>query len=349
MDFSSKIPFRGPLHAMSVADVFQALESQPAGLSPTQIQERLALYGSNVLREPPPEPLWRRFLRQSTHLMALVLWVAGGLACLSGRPVLGVVIWVVVLVNATFSFWQEYRAERALAALKRLLPAHARVLRDGQETQAPGMDLVPGDVLVLAEGDNIPADARVVEEYGLRLNQATLTGEAMPARKTSDASLRESLSELERPNLVFAGTSVVSGTGRAVIYATGMTTQFGRIANLTQTQAEPPSPLQHTFVQFPAQKYIARVTRLISLFALGLAAIVFGAGVFDMGLPLVQAFLFAIGLLVAAIPVGLPPTITLALAMAVQRLAQRGVLVKSWRWWRPSAPRPSSAPTKAEP
>lgn len=312
MDFS-------PLHALSVAEIFRALESQPAGLSPIQVQERLALYGSNVLREPPPEPLWRRFLRQSTHLMALVLWVAGGLACLSGRPVLGVVIWVVVLVNAAFSFWQEYRAERALAALKRLLPAYARVLRDGQETQAPGMDLVPGDVLVLAEGDNIPADARVVEEYGLRLNQATLTGEAMPAHKTSDASLRESLSELERPNLVFAGTSVVSGTGRAVIYATGMTTQFGRIANLTQTQAEPPSPLQQN---------ITRVTRLISLSALGLAAIVFGAGVFDLGLPLVQAFLFAIGLLVAAIPVGLHPTITLALAMAVQRLAQRGVLVK---------------------
>ena len=118
-----------------------------------------------------------------------------------------------------------------MTALKHLLPAHARVIRAGKEEEIPASEVVVGDLLVLAEGDDIPADARVVEEYGLRTNNATLTGDAVPARRTADASLRLGLSEVERPNLVFAGTSVVSGTGRAVVYETGMTTQFGRIAN----------------------------------------------------------------------------------------------------------------------
>jgi magnesium-transporting ATPase (P-type) len=238
-----------PLHALGVADVFHQLETTPEGLTVDETRARLSLYGHNVLHEPPPAPLWRKFVSHTTHLMALVLWAAGALALGGGRPLLGWVIWMVVLVNAAFSFWQEYRAERAVAALKRVLPAYARVIRSGQDTKIPASDLAPGDVLVLAEGDNIPADARVVEEYGLRVNQATLTGEAVPARKTADASLREGLSELERPNLVFAGTSIVSGTGRAVVAATGMLTQFGRIANLTQTVVEAPSPLQQSLAR----------------------------------------------------------------------------------------------------
>ena len=125
------------------------------------------------------------------------------------------------LVNAGFSFWQEYRAEQAMEALSVLLPGYARVIRDGEEAQIQASEVVPGDMLVLAEGDNIPADARVVEEYGLRTNNTTLTGEAIPARKIGRASLRPGLTELERPNLVFAGTSVVSGTARAVVFCHG--------------------------------------------------------------------------------------------------------------------------------
>src|SRR3990172_3575349 len=222
-------------------------------------------------------------------------------------------------LHAGFSFWQEYRAERAVAALKQVLPAYARVMRGGEEVRIPAGDVVPGALLVLAEGDNIPADARVVEEYGLRVNQATLTGEAMPARKTAEASWREGLSDLERPNLVFAGTSVVSGTGRAVIHATGMLSQFGRIANLTEAVPDAPSPLQHS---------MARMTRVISFVGLGLGAVIFFDAVFDVGLSGLEAFILAIGMIVAVIPEGLRPTVTLSLAMAVQRLARRGVLVK---------------------
>ncbi|MBI5293717.1 MAG: cation-transporting P-type ATPase [Chloroflexi bacterium] len=308
-----------PIHALSIPDVYLALESSPDGLTPEEAQARLSLYGTNVVREPPLQPLWRRFAGHVTHLMALLLWAAVALSVAGGRVALGSVIFIVVLVNAAFSFWQEYRAERAVAALKKILPAYARVARAGQEMKTLAGEIVPGDVLVLAEGDNIPADARVVEEYGLRTNNAILTGEAMPVRKTADASLRDGLTELERSNLVFAGTSVVSGTGRAVVFATGMVTQFGRIANLTQTVPEEPSSLQ---------RGIAQVTRLISLVAIGIGVIVLLDGLLDATIPDIEAFILAIGIIVAAVPEGLLPTVTLSLARAVQRLAGRGVLVK---------------------
>ena len=247
-------------------------------------------------------------------------------------------IWLIVLVNAGFSFWREYRAEQAVTALKQLLPSYARVVRGGSEVQILSSEVTPGDVLVLAEGDNIPADARVVEEYGLRVNNASLTGEAVPARKTAEASLREGLTEGERPNLIFAGTSIVSGTGRAVVYATGMATQFGRIANLTQAVEEPPSPLQ---------RQLRRMTRLITWVAVGIGAIVFFVAALNVGMPRIEAFILAVGIIVAAVPEGLSPTVALSLAMAVQRLARRGVLKRNSPPSKRSAPPPSSAPIKA--
>ena len=308
-----------PLHALRVSEVFPALETSPQGLIAQQVTERLGLYGPNTLREPPPQPVWRRLMGYMTHLMALVLWGAGALAIVSGRPAMGVVIWFVVLVNGLFSFWREYRAAQAIGALKRLLPAYARVIRGGEEMQVLASEVVPGDVLVLAEGDNVPADGRIVEEYGLRANDSTLTGEAVPARKTSEASVRDGLTELERPNLVFAGTSIFSGTGRAVVIATGMLTQFGRIANLTQEVHEQPSLLQRNLLH---------MTRIISLIALVAAAFVFIVSIFDVGTGWVDSLIFATGVLVAAVPEGLIPTVTISLAMAVQRLAARHVLVK---------------------
>jgi magnesium-transporting ATPase (P-type) len=230
-----------------------------------------------------------------------------------------------VLINAGFSFWREYRAEQAMIALRRLLPTYARLIREGVEVKVPAGEVVPGDVLVLAEGDNIPADGRVVEEFGLRTNNATLTGEAIPARKSADASLREGISELERPNLVFAGTSVVSGTAKAVVYASGELTQFGRIARLTQAIEEAPSPIQ---------RELSRLSRIISWVAIGLGGMVFLTATFDDSLKRIleeegiRTIGLAVGIVAAAVPEGLPATITLSLAMAAQRLAQRGVLVK---------------------
>jgi len=308
-----------PIYTLPVSDVFDSLETSSNGLTAGEVEARRELYGSNQLTEPPREPAWRKFLTFTAHPMALLLWVAGGIALWLREPTLGIVIWIVVLVNAAFSYWREYRAEQATAALQHLLPSYARVIRDGGEVKVAASELVAGDLLVLAEGDNIPADARVVEEYGLRANNAVLTGEAVPVRKTADASLRDGISEVERPNLVFAGTSVVSGTGKAIVFATGMLTQFGRIARLTQAVREEPSRLQHE---------MSRLTRIISLIALGLGVIVFTVGIVDVNLGTNEAFLLALGIIVAAIPEGLPATVTLSLADSVQRLAQKGVLVK---------------------
>ena len=308
-----------PIYTLRVSDVFRALETSPEGLASNEAQARSSLYGPNVLREPKTAPQWRRFAGHVLHPMALLLLSAGVLALLGGRPELGIVIWLIVLVNAGFSFWREYRAEQAVTALKQLLPSYSRVVRGGSEVQIPSSEVTPGDVLVLAEGDSIPADARVVEEYGLRVNNASLTGEAVPARKTAEASLREGLTEVERPNLIFASTSIVSGTGRAVVYATGMATQFGRIANLTQAVEEPPSRLQ---------RQLRRMTRLITLVAIGIGAVVFLVAALNVGMPRIEAFVLAVGIIVAVVPEGLSPTVALSLAMAVQRLARRGVLVK---------------------
>ncbi|HEX7599442.1 MAG TPA: HAD-IC family P-type ATPase, partial [Polyangia bacterium] len=308
-----------PLYALRKSEVYEALETAPGGLTTQQAEERRALYGRNLLSEPPAPPAWRKWLRYAVHPMALLLWAAGTLAVAIGRGELGFTIWIVVLINASFSFWREYRAGQAVAALKDLLPAYARVLRAGLELRLSAADLVPGDVLLLAQGDSVPADARLVEAFGLRTNNSTLTGESLPSLKTADASLRESLSEIERPNLVFAGTSVISGTGRAVVFATGMATQFGRIASLTQALKEGPSLIQAQMV---------RITRLLSLVALVTGAIVFVVGINDVGISPSEAFILAIGIVVAVIPEGLVPTVTLTLAMAVQRLARQGVLVK---------------------
>ncbi len=308
-----------PIYGLRVFEVFQAFETSINGLTATQAEERLSLYGKNILSEVKPTPKFPRFIKYTTHPMALLLWISGFLAFLVFQPLLGVVIWALVIVNAGFSFWQDYRTEKAMASLRDLLPETARVIRNGNEVKISASELVPGDLLVLSEGDNIPADARVVEEYGLRVNNANLTGEALPIRKTADASLREGISEIERPNLIFAGTSVISGTGRAVLYATGMLTEFGRIARLTQFLEEEASPLQ---------RELLRITRIIAIVAIGIGAIVFTIGLFEVGMGLFESFLLALGIIVATVPEGLPATITLALAFAGQRLAQKGVLVK---------------------
>ena len=308
-----------PIYKLRPVEVYTALETSPSGLTEGEVSARQELYGSNLLVAFPPVSPWRNIYRYVLNPLSLLLWVAGFVAILLGEPELGLVIWALILVNAGFSFWREYRAGLAMDALRSLLPAYARVIRGGDEIQIPAAQVIPGDLLVLAEGDNIPADARVVEEYGLRLNNSTLTGDAIAVRKSADASLREGLSDLERPNLVFAGTSVVSGTGRAVVHATGMLTQFGRIAHLTQAVKEEPTPLQVE---------LTRLSRRLFWVAIAIGALVFVVSLFDIGLGTFEALLLATGVLVAAVPEGLPATITFSLAMSGQRLAQRGVLVK---------------------
>jgi Ca2+-transporting ATPase len=309
-----------PIYSLRTVDVFKSLETTPDGLTTAEAGSRRSLYGPNILSEHRKEPLWQKLLRHVTHSLALLLLGVGIAAFLQRDFVLGTFIWLLVLINAALSFWREHRAEQAIEKLREVLPAYALIIRDGQEVHVPTSEVVPGDILVLAEGDNIPADARVIEEYGLRTNNSTLTGEAVPARKIADPSLITGISELERPNLIFAGTSVASGTGRAVVFATGMLTQFGRIARLTQAVEEGPSPFQ---------REVERLTGLITWMAIGIGTIVFIVGLIDLQMDFYEIMLLTLGIIVAAIPEGLPATLTLSLAIAVQRLATRGVLAKN--------------------
>lgn len=308
-----------PIYSLRVSEVYEALETSIDGLASAEAEARLSLYGHNLLSKQKKEPVWEKLLREFIHPPAVVLLIVGLAALLQRDVILALIIWSIILLNTGFSFWREYQAGQAIEKLREILPSFAHVIRDGIESYIPSSDVVPGDVLVLAEGDNIPADSRVIEEYGLRTNNATLTGEAIPARKMMDPSYLTGISELDRPNLIFAGTSVASGTGRAVVTATGMSTQFGRIAHLTQSIPEEPTPFQ---------KELNHLSRVTAWIALSIGGIVMAVGYFSLEFPIREVTLLALGIIVAAIPEGLIATLTLSLAAAVQRLAGRGVLVK---------------------
>ncbi|UPU38303.1 cation-transporting P-type ATPase [Geomonas paludis] len=306
-------------HELPVPELLERLGTTAAGLSSPEAAARLSRYGPNTIRAAAAKPLYLKLLAHFTHLMALLLWAGGAMAWLGEMPQLALAIWSVVFINAIFSFWQEHRAEQAVEALKRLLPAHATVLRDAAERLVPAEELVPGDLVRVNRGDRISADARLIEEWDLRVDQSTLSGESHPVRKTADPLPGQALSRPELPNLLFAGTSAVAGTGTAVVFATGMATQFGRIAHLTTQTAEAPSSLQVE---------INRMTRVVTALALAIGTLFFALSVAILGRELHTGFIFAVGMVVAFVPEGLLPTVTLSLAMAVQRMAKRNALVK---------------------
>ncbi|HSB52298.1 MAG TPA: HAD-IC family P-type ATPase, partial [Dissulfurispiraceae bacterium] len=214
-----------------------SLLTSEGGVSEEDARRRLLEYGPNEIREVRGKPLWLRLLAQFTHFLAVLLWIASGLCFLSehlhpgeGMLSLGLAIIGVILINAAFTFVQEYRAERAVEALKRLLPFNVKVVRGGVTREIPAREVVPGDVILLAEGDKIPTDARLIESHRLMVNNAPLTGESDPKPRGHECFDGE---YLESPNIVFAGTLAVSGSGTAVSFATGMSTEFGKIAHLT--------------------------------------------------------------------------------------------------------------------
>ena len=307
------------IQKLSPAEVYDALKTGKGGLNASEAQNRVRKAGKNVLPTQKSRSMLLEFLSNFTHLMALLLWAAGFIAFIAQMPQLGIAVWLVNVINGVFSFWQEFRAGKAIEALKKLLPAYVRALRDGREQKLPAEDLVPGDVILLEEGDRISADARLVEDNDLRVNQSTLTGESNPVRKSSDVVLRADLSQVEMPNMVFAGTTVSSGTGRAVVCGTGAHTEFGKIANLTQNLKEEPSPLQ---------KEIGTLTKKISVLAVSIGVAFFVLSILLARSNPAAAFITALGMIVAFIPEGLLPTVTLSLAMAVQRMAKRNALVK---------------------
>jgi len=317
MDLDPNI--RDSIHTIQTDQVYQRLETRPAGLTAAEAQERLGRFGPNIIQEVKGKPLWIRFLVNFTHLMAILLWVGGVVAFIGQLPQIGIAIWMVNLINGGFSFWQEFKAEKATEALKRLLPTTVRVLRGGEEQRILAEELVPGDVVLISEGDRVSADARLVQEAELRVDQSTLSGESHPVHKTGEAVFSKDLSRAEIPNLVFAGTTVAAGTGKAVVFATGMDTEFGKIAHLTQSVAEELSPLQ---------KEMGRVTKIVTVLAVGIGLFFFIVAILVAGVTLTESFIFSLGIIVAFVPEGMLPTVTLSLAMGVQRMAKRHALIK---------------------
>lgn len=300
-----------------------SLKSGPCGLSSAEAARRLAEFGPNLVEQAKRKPLVAQFLAEFVHFFALILWIAAALAFVAdwrdpgqGMATLGFAIIGVVIVNGLFSFWQAYHAEQALAALQKLLPHSTKTVRDGAALSVPAAELVPGDLILLGSGDNVPADCRVVEAFGVRVNNATITGESLPQSRNAEPSDEQEL--LRARNVLLAGTSLFSGEARALVFATGAHSAFGQIAHLTQSTREEASSLQ---------KEIARVSRFVALsaIALGIAFFFIGRAI---ALPFWANFIFAIGIIVALVPEGLLPTLTLSLALGAQRMARRKALIR---------------------
>ncbi|MBF2001155.1 MAG: cation-transporting P-type ATPase [Synechococcales cyanobacterium M58_A2018_015] len=315
-----------PIWSLAADEVLKILDTHHQGLAEAEAVLRLQRDGYNELPEPPRRPIILRFLDQLTHFMALLLWVAGILAFISHTPELGWAIWAVIWINAIFSFWQEFQAERALAELKKVLPIQAKVYRDGRLVTLPVRELVVGDVVQLEEGDRISADARLIEAESLYVDVSVLTGESLPIARHADpvalpANHHQTgrLRPTEVGNLVFAGSTVVSGRGLGVIYATGSRTEFGHVAQLTTRVVREPSTLE---------LQIARIVRVITVLAIGMGISVFLLSYWLIGMEARESFIFSIGIIVANVPEGLLPTVTLALAVGVRRMARQNALVR---------------------
>ena len=287
------------------------------GLSPREATRRLEQHGPNEIQRREQRSRVRDLAAQFTHPLALLLWVAAALAVVGGIVPLALAIVAVIVLNAVFAFAQELQAERATEALQAFLPPQTRVRRGGAAMDIPASELVPGDVLLIEEGDRLAADARLVDGL-VELDMSPLTGESQSVSRSARRS-RPSPSLLEADDLVFCGSLCAAGEAEAVVYATGMGTQLGRIAALSQRVRTELSPLQ---VQ------VNRVAKLIAAVAVAAGVLFFAIGTLVAGLPLNDSVIFAIGLLVANVPEGLLPTITLALAVGVRRMARRKALLK---------------------
>ena len=311
------------IHQLTIPEALASLHTSEQGLTPAEAQRRLREYGPNRVEEVRRRNRLLDFLKEFTHFFSIVLWIAAGLSFVAewrepgqGMGRIGYAIVIVILVSSLFSFWQEHRVEKALAALRRLLPSQVEAIRGGTVIQIPAEEVVPGDIVLLEQGDNVPADCRLIEAFGVRVNNATVTGEsAAQPRETAPAEAEDIV---RSKNIVLAGTSLVTGRAKAVAFATGMHTEFGRIAHLTQVSGEAVSPLQ---------REIAHLSRAIVILAVLIGLLFFLVGRF-IGISFWQDFIFAIGIIVAMVPEGLQPTLTLALVLATQRMAKRQVLIR---------------------
>ncbi|MEU7642191.1 cation-transporting P-type ATPase [Streptomyces sp. NPDC039016] len=316
----------GPLlQTVPPGEVFSALHTSPRGLTAAQATARRDHCGPNELPHARPRPLWQQLAAQFTDLFAVVLLVASAITFLAyglqqprdpGTFRLAVAILGVVVLNAAIGFGQEYSAERTAQSLQAMVPHTCRVLRDGERWELPARELVPGDVVVLEAGDAVSADCRLVEAHEVSVNNAALTGESDAVGCSGDPVRAGPL--LEARNCVFMGTDVVAGSAKAVVFATGAATEFGRIFRLAAA-----APRQKT----PLQRQVGSMARRVAGVALAIGAALFAVRV-PAGQPFVETFVFALGVMVALVPEGLPATLSVSLAIGVRRMARQHALVK---------------------
>jgi len=303
--------------ALSAREALKELRSSERGLTEEEARARLAQYGPNALREKKRKSALLMFLGEFTDLLIVILIIAAIVSGFLGEWLDAIAILAVVVLNGVIGFAQEYKAEKAIEALKKMVAPKARVVRAGVETRVDARDLVPGDVLVLEEGDKIPADCRLLEAVSLEVDEAALTGESMPVKKNALLTLGEKQSLNEQANMIFLGTIVTRGRGKAVVTATGMNTELGKIAELVSESSE----------ETPLQKKLAVLGKQLSVAALVIVVLVFIAGI-SRGFEALQMFLISVSLAVAAIPEGLPAVVTITLAIGVQRMAKKNAIIR---------------------
>lgn len=313
-------------HNEDAGKVVQTLQSNlTTGLSENQVLEKRAQHGENKLREKKKKTNFQRFADQFKDVMILILIVAAiisfVIACIEGEPkefFEPILILLIVILNAIMGVMQESKAEKAMDALKSLSAPHARVLRDGEEKVIDAVGLVPGDIIHLEAGDFVPADARLIRSVSLKSEESALTGESVPSEKDADIIVDEKAPLGDRCNMVFSGCSITYGTATAVVTATGMDTEMGKIANLLDNEEDGQTPLQ---------KKLAQLGKYLGILALACCAIIFVVGLSN-GIPALEIFMTAVSLAVSAIPEGLPAIVTIVLSIGVQRMVKKNAIIR---------------------
>ena len=298
---------------------YAALETGPKGLTEEEAKKRQAFYGFNKVEEKKTFHPVKQLLKQFISAMAILLWIAGILALIAQMPELAIAVWAVVVINGIFSFIQEWRTDRALSLLSKMIPSNVRVLRDGAEKTIPAAELVVGDIMIVSQGNIISADARLVEANQLFVDNSVISGESIPLNRLPGSFEATGHSMSEIINLMFAGTTVVEGSGKALVYATGMDTEVGQVSTLANK-----IEVGHGTLGIQ----ISKVVKTITIVAFVMGVLVFLASYFITRLDWMVAFLYALAIVTANIPEGLLPTVNLCLAMGAQRMAKHNALIR---------------------
>lgn len=305
-------------HARGVKETLQALNTTETGLSQEEAKKRLLKYGPNELKKEKGKSPIKLFLEQFANILIIILLVATFLSLALGEVYEAIIVFAIVIASAALGFVEEYRSEKAIEALKKMTAPTAMVLRDGKEVKVQASEIVPGDIIILYTGDKVPADARLIEAINLKMDEAPLTGESTPVNKDIDP-LPESTGLSDRINMVFTGTTVVYGRGKAVVTATGMNTEFGKIAKMVQVTEEEETPLE---------KRMASVGKWLGILCVAISLLVASVGILVKGGDILHMIMWGVSLAVAAVPEALPAIVTGALAVGVYRMAKANSIVR---------------------